>query len=207
MSFIESPRFPDVISYGSSGGAAYSTTVSESASGAEKRNINWSMPRHEYNAAVGVTYENFQEVLDFFHVAYGMAYGFRYKDWLDFKSCGVKETISNIDQIISIGDGNETEFQLIKTYVVGSSQKVRNITKPVSGTVVIAIDGVNLSSGWSIDTTTGIVTFSTAPGIDVEVSAGFEFDVPVRFDTDALDASLDDYNRLNATIPLIELKI
>jgi uncharacterized protein (TIGR02217 family) len=206
MSFIESPRFPEEISYGSSGGPVYSTTISESNSGHEKRNINWSLPRHEYNAALGVTHENFQDVLDFFHVAYGRAYGFRFKDWLDYKSCGVHETVSNIDQVIGTGDGSETQYQIIKTYVVGSSQKVRNITKPVSGTILIAFDGVDQASGWSVDTTTGIVTFSTAPGIDVEVSAGFEFDVPVRFNTDAIDASIDDYNSLNATIPLVELK-
>jgi uncharacterized protein (TIGR02217 family) len=84
---------------------------------------------------------------------------------------------------------------------------VRTITKPVADTVRIALGGVGQLSGWSVDTTTGLITFAAAPGSGVAVTAGFEFDVPVRFDTDALDVTLD-LERLGSitSIPLVEIR-
>jgi uncharacterized protein (TIGR02217 family) len=112
-----------------------------------------------------------------------------------------------IDQAIGTGDGTTTAFQLVKRYASGSQTWTRAIAKPVAGTVRIALGGVEQPSGWSVDTTTGIVTFSTAPSSGVAITAGFEFDVPVRFDTDALDVTLD-LERLGSitSIPLLEIR-
>jgi uncharacterized protein (TIGR02217 family) len=84
---------------------------------------------------------------------------------------------------------------------------VRAIGKPVAGSVKIALAGTPKPSGWSADTTTGLVTFSTAPAAGVAITAGFEFDVPVRFDTDLLDITLD-LERLGSitSIPLLEIR-
>ncbi|WP_167626623.1 DUF2460 domain-containing protein, partial [Paracoccus luteus] len=108
---------------------------------------------------------------------------------------------------IGTGDGITTAFQLVKRYASGSQTWVRAITKPVAGTVRIALDGAEQLGGWSVDTTTGVVTFATAPAEGVAITAGFAFDVPVRFDTDALDVTLD-LERLGSitSIPLLELR-
>ena len=115
------------------------------------------------------------ELIAFFRARRGKAYGFRFKDWTDYKASG---------QLLGTGDDVLTQFQLVKHYPSGSVIEVRTITKPVAGTVKVYLDGVEQLSGWSVDTTTGLVTFSTAPALGVEVTADFEFDVPVRFDTD-----------------------
>jgi len=111
------------------------------------------------------------------------------------------------DQAIGIGDGATTIFQLVKAYTSGAQIWTRSITKPVVGTVTVALDGVSQVAGWVVDTTNGQVTFTTAPASGVIVSAGFEFDVPVRFDTDRLDVT-HDLERLGSitSIPLIEVR-
>ena len=105
------------------------------------------------------------------------------------------------------GDGATTTFQLVKRYASGSQTWVRTITKPVAGSVIVALNGASQASGWSVDTTTGVITFTTAPGSGVAITAGFEFDVPVRLDTDALDVTLD-LERLGSitSIPLLEIR-
>ncbi len=111
------------------------------------------------------------------------------------------------NQAIGIGDGTTTAFQLVKAYSSGAHTWTRTITKPVTGTVTVALDGIVQASGWSVDTATGLVTFTAAPASGVIVSVGFEFDVPVRFDTDRLDVT-HDLERLGSitSIPLIELR-
>ena len=208
MSFIETPRFPESISYGSNGGPGYNTNVIKLASGYEKRNVNWSQARYSYSAAFGVnTYDQLETLVAFFHVTQGMAYGFRYKDWFDYKSSVVGDAISDTDQTIGTGNASEVNFQLIKTYTQGSSTRIRTINKPVSGTVVISLDDVSKPTGWTVDATTGIVTFSSAPNAAVVVKAGYEFDVPCRFDTDELSTSLDDYNIGSAEVPIVEIRL
>ncbi len=207
MSFLETPRCPDDLSQGSAGGPGYSSDGVESSSGLEKRNVNWEYPRHEYDVAYGVkTITQLESLLAFFHVARGRAYGFRYKDFADFKSCGVKSTVSNTDQTLGTGNGSQTEFQLKKVYTKGSVQRERLIKKPVSGTVVVALDGEGQESGWSVDTVTGVITFDSPPGSGVVVTAGYEFDVPVRFDTDVLSVNLSHYQAGQARVPLVEIK-
>ena len=95
----------------------------------------------------------------------------------------------------------------MKRYASGAQSWTRTIAKPVAGTVRIALAGVEQPSGWSVDTTTGLITFGAAPGAGVAITAGFEFDVPVRFDTDALDVTLD-LERLGSitSVPLLEIR-
>lgn len=186
MSFIET-QFPTDISFGSSSGPMFQTDVIVVDGGHEKRNSRWPTGRHTYNAGYGVkTQAQLDALVVFFQSVKGAAHGFRWKDWLDYKSCKVSETISDTDQNIGTGDGVEVDFQLRKGYTTSSLTTYRNITKPVTGTVVVAVDGVSQASGWTVDTTTGIVTFSAAPANTLEVTAGYQFDVPVRFQNDQL---------------------
>ena len=142
-----------------------------------------------------------------FEARNGRLFGFRWKDWGDYKSCLPSGTPSATDQVIGTGDGTTTAFQLVKAYSSGAQSWTRSITKPVSGTVNLALDGIEQAFSWSLDTTTGLVTFTTAPASGVAISAGFEFDVPVRFDTDQLDVT-HDIERLGSitSIPLIEVR-
>jgi uncharacterized protein (TIGR02217 family) len=141
-----------------------------------------------------------------------MAYGFRFKDWSDFKSCNTASTPNFMDQVIGTGDAVEADFQLSKTYTKGAFSRSRDITKPVAGTVLISINGVQKLEGdgtypWSVDTATGIVTFSSTVPPDGEVvRAGYEFDVPVRFDSDKLSVNYEFYQAGSANVPLVEIR-
>lgn len=201
-------RFPVKISFGSSGGPERKTDIVEMSTGAEERNSPWLHSRRRYNVAYGIRSMNqIHDVLAFFEARHGMLHSFRYKDWADYKSCGPDDTISPTDQVLGTGDGTEDKFQLVKRYTSGSQTYVRPITKPVNGTVVVSLDGVNQPSGWNYDLGTGIVTFDSPPGNGVVVRAGFEFDVPVRFDTDYLAINLAEWRAGQITdIPLIEVR-
>ena len=209
--FIESPRFPDIISRGTRGGPGWSTNVVETDSGAESRNQRWSYPRHQYDAAVGVkALAQMETLLYFFHLVAGKAVGFRIKDWMDYKSCLRAGTPSATDCVIGTGTGALATFQLVKTYTQGSYTRTRKILKPVSGTVRVAVAGAEktITTHFTVDTTTGIVTFTggNIPTAGQSVTAGFEFDVPARFDTDKLSINFDDYTLGTAQVPVIELK-
>ncbi len=191
MAFHEA-RFPHNVSRGARGGPERRTQIVELASGDEERNASCANSRRRYDVAYGIRRaDDLAAVVAFFEARNGRLHGFRFKDWGDYKSCLPSGTPSPSDQAIGIGDGATTGFQLEKRYVSGSQTWVRAIAKPVVDTVRIALDGVEQPSGWSVDTATGVVTFDTAPVSGVAISAGFEFDVPVRFDTDALDVTLD----------------
>lgn len=207
MSFIETPSFPETIALGSSGGPQYSTNIVEVRSGKELRNQAWAFPRHRYNVGFGAnTSAKLDELREFHHAMIGRFNGFRFKDFNDWTSAAsMNIAISDTDQIIGTGDAAEVDFQLVKIYTVGALSLTRNITKPVTGTVVISLDDVSQGSGWTVDTTTGIVTFSVAPGSSVVVKAGFQFDVPVRFDNDVLQISQISPGFEQATIGLVEL--
>ncbi len=207
MAFHE-VRFPDNISRGARGGPERRTQIVELASGDEERNASWANSRRRYDAAYGIRRaDDLAAVVAFFEARNGRLHGFRFKDWADYKSCLPSGTPAAIDQAIGTGDGATTDFQLVKVYSSGSQSWTRTITKPVAGTVLVAIDGTEQTSGWSVDTTTGIVSFTTAPAAGAAITAGFEFDVPARFDTDTLDVTLD-IERLGSitSIPLIEVR-
>lgn len=211
MSFHE-VQFPTNISYGSRGGPGFATTIIETDSGHEQRVARWAQPRRQYDVAYGIKgKDDVAAVLRFFVARQGATYGFRYKDWTDFTSSedGVSVPAAT-DQTIGAGDGDTTQFQLVKTYSSGGIDRLRTVNKPVAGSVAVAIDGVGQESGWSVDATTGIITFSAAPVLDAVVTAGFEFDVPVRFGEGAdqlLEVSNDDYDVHSfAGINLVELR-
>lgn len=207
MAFHE-VRFPDKISRGARGGPRRRTDVVTLDSGREERNARWADSRHAYDAAYGVRRaDDLAEVKAFFEARNGRLHGFRWKDWADYKSCLPSQSPSALDQVIGIGDGAATVFQLRKQYVSGAQSYWRAITKPVSGTVLVALDGAPLESGWTVSITTGVVTFTEAPGDGEGVTAGFEFDVPARFAADELDITLD-IERLGSitAIGIVEIK-
>jgi uncharacterized protein (TIGR02217 family) len=207
MSFDEI-RFPDDVSRGARGGPRRRTQVVTLASGAEERNASWADSRRVYDVSYGVrTADDLAAVVAFFEARNGRLRGFRFKDWLDWKSSIPSAAISAVDQRIGVGDGARTAFRLQKRYVSGPRTWLRTIAKPVAGSVLVALDGAPQASGWSLDATTGTLTFDAPPAGGVAVTAGFEFDVPVRFDTDALDTVLS-IERLGTipSIPLIEIR-
>ena len=201
-------RFPDNISRGARGGPERRTQIVELASGDEERNANWANSRRRYDVAYGIRRaDDLAAVVAFFEARNGRLYGFRYKDWADYKSSLPSQAITATDQQIGTGTGAVTQFQMVKRYTSGAQSWTRAIAKPVAGTVRIALGTVEQLSGWTLDSTTGVVTFTTTPGNGVIVRAGFEFDVTVRFDTDMLDVTLD-IERLGSitSISLLEIR-
>jgi uncharacterized protein (TIGR02217 family) len=207
MAFHE-VRFPDNISRGARGGPERRTQIVELASGDEERNASWANSRRRYDVAYGIRRaDDLAAVVAFFEARNGRLHGFRYKDWADYKSGLPSQATTSTDQQIGTGTGSLKTFQLTKRYISGAQSWTRTIAKPVAGTVRVALGMVEQMSGWTVDTTTGVVTFTTAPANGVIIRAGFEFDVPVRFDTDVLDVTLD-IERLGSitSIPLLEIR-
>lgn len=204
-------RFPTAIARGASGGPERRTEIVTLGSGHEERNQRWADSRRRYDAGYGVRgVDDLHAVIAFFEERRGRFHGFRWKDWSDYKSCAPLETISVSDQAIGSGDGAETQFQLEKRYGNAFAPWTREIRKPVADSVRIALDSVEQSEGadFTIDLTTGVVTFTSAPGAGVVITAGFEFDVPVRFDTDQLAVNLERFSHGEIpSIPVVELRI
>ena len=208
MSFHEI-RFPTAISFHSSGGPSRKTEIVTLGSGFEERNAVWANSRRRYDAGYGVkTLDDVHSVIAFFEARMARLYGFRLKDFSDYKSCAPGADITPLDQSIGTGDGAATAFQLAKTYASGSASWQRTIKKPVSATTRVALNGVEQLSGFTVDTTTGIVTFTSAPGAGVAVTAGFEFDTPVRFDSDQLSINLADFAGGEIpSVPIVEIAL
>ncbi|MCL1629900.1 DUF2460 domain-containing protein [Roseibaca sp. V10] len=207
MAFHE-VRFPDNVSRGARGGPERRTQIVELASGDEERNASWANSRRRYDVAYGIRRaDDLAAVVAFFEARNGRLHGFRFKDWSDYKSCAPSQAVATTDQPIGTGNGTLTTFALLKHYSSGGQSWTRAITRPVAGSVRLALGGVEQTSGWAVDTTTGVVTFATAPAAGIEITAGFEFDVPVRFDSDTLDVTLD-VERLGSitSIPLLEIR-
>ena len=210
MSFDE-VRFPTAISFGSTGGVERRTEVVSLVNGFEQRNTPWQQSRRRYDAGLGVqTLDDLDAVVSFFEARRGMLKGFRWKDWLDHKSCAPSAAPGPLDQGIGSGDGVETGFGLAKTYAPGASAFVREIRKPVAGTVRVAVDGNEQAEGpdFSVDLTTGMVTFVVPPVAGSAVTAGFEFDVPVRFDTDVIEVNVAAFEAGEIPpVPIVEVRL
>lgn len=190
-------RFPANLSFGSVGGPERRTEVVTLASGFEERNTPWAHSRRRYEAGAGLrTMDDIATLISFFEARRGRMYGFRWKDWADFKSCMPSQKPSAIDQIIGIGDGTKTVFELKKTYRSGNESYTRRITKPVAGTILVAVANDPKIEGqeFKVDCENGRVIFEIPPDIGVSITAGYEFDVPVRFDTDAIQASMETFS-------------
>lgn len=206
-------RFPTDISYGSSGGPQYNTSVVSFKSGKEKRNSNWEYPQSSYDVAYGIEeYDKLEKLVEMFHITQGRGYTFRYKDPLDHKSCKVNNIPSPVDQLIGTSDGAKTDFQLYKTYYRDSIDgsvtysKVRKITKPVRGTVLAAVSGEE-TTDFEVDYNSGMLKFnSPPPSGEHSITAGFEFDVHARFDVDEISVNLEDYKVGSIDVPVIEVK-
>jgi uncharacterized protein (TIGR02217 family) len=208
MNFHE-VRFPAAISFGSSGGVERRTDIVELVSGHEERNSPWAHSRRRYDAGLGVrSLDDLAAVLAFFEARHGRLYGFRWKDWLDHKSCAPSATPAATDQAMLAG-ATPREWSLAKAYRDGGGSYVRPIRKPVPRSVRIAIDGVELAAeAFSIDGASGLVTLAEAAPDGAEVTAGFEFDVPARFDTDLIEVNLAAFRAGEIpSIPVIEVRL
>jgi len=221
MSFIESPRFPDIIALGSSGGPEYVTSVVVVSSGKEYKKQRWTYPKHRYQVGAGAKGSiEIDELRVFHHAMRGRFNGFRFKDFNDYSSAANMATaVSVTDQVIGTGDGTTTEFQLYKNYITSDSPSLtlqRKITKPVSGTVLIGLSNDSPilqteGADYTVDYTTGIVTFNTAPGAGTSplgtptIYAGFQFDVPVRFESDTLQVQQISPGIEQASIGMVEI--
>jgi uncharacterized protein (TIGR02217 family) len=206
MSF-DDVRFPTAISRGTSGGPTRRTEIVTTASGGEERNSRWAHSRRRYNAGFGVkSLDDIHAVIAFFEERRGRLRGFRWKDHADFKSCAPQGAVSAFDQPIGTGDGATLSFPLVKRYGAGAGAYIRTITKPVSGTVKVAVAGAE-TSGFLVNPATGLVYFSSPPAAGAALTTGFEFDVPVRFDTDELRINLAQFASGDIPdIPIVEIR-
>lgn len=210
MNFHE-VRFPAPLSAGSSGGPERRTEIVQLANGFEERNSPWAHSRRRYDAGLGVrSLDDLAEVTAFFEARRGQLYGFRWKDWADFKSCRPSAAPGAFDQRLGVGDGALREFGLVKRYVSGGTEYLRPIAKAVDGTVRVGRGGVALAdgAGFSVDHAAGIVRFTTPPAPGAAITAGFEFDVPVRFDTDRISTSVEGLIAGQIpSVPVVELRV
>jgi uncharacterized protein (TIGR02217 family) len=203
--------FPLEIARRGSGGPERRTDIVVLGSGREERNARWAHSRRRYDAGYGVkTLDALSEIVTFFEERRGRLHGFRWRDRLDHSSAAPGVTVSALDQVIGTGDGTNAAFQLAKSYGGAYAPYVRPIAKPVSGSVTVAVDGVVADDEhFTCDATTGVVTFLSGhiPPADAAVTAGFLFDVPVRFDTDFLEVDLSAFAAgAIPKIPLVEIR-
>ena len=206
-------RFPTAVSRAAHGGPERRTDVVVLGSGAEERNARWADSRRSYNAGYGVkSLDDLHAVIAFFEERRGRLHGFRWRDPTDWKSCPPEATPAALDQAIATGDGTTAIFQLTKTYGSVFNPWTRAIAKPVAGSVLVAVDGVTQTpvTAYGVDTITGLVAFQPGhiPPADAAITAGFEFDVPVRFDTDKLEINLQGFRHgAIPSIPIVEIRV
>ncbi len=210
MSFHE-VQFPTSLSFGSVGGPERRTDVVTLANGFEERNSPWQHSKRRYDAGFGMrSLEDVEALIAFFEARRGQMYGFRWKDWSDFKSARASDAPAITDQAIAVADGATRDFDLVKTYTSGAFSYVRPIRKPVVGSVVVGVDGVALAEGseFTVDQTSGVISLASAPAPNAQVTAGFEFDVPVRFDTDQIQTSVASFKAGQVpNVPIIEVRV
>ncbi len=210
MNFHE-VRFPASLSFGSIGGPERRTDIVTLANGYEERNTPWAHSRRRYDAGLGMrSLEDIEVLIAFFEARRGQMFGFRWKDWSDFKSASASADPTSEDQILGVGDGTTRVFALAKTYRSGAFTYTRPISKPVQGTVLVGVEQDQLREAvdFEIDTATGLITLAQAPGAGQTVSAGFEFDVPVRFDTQGIQTSVASFQAGDVpNVPVIEVRV
>lgn len=210
MAFHE-VRFPASLSFGSVGGPERRTDIVTLASGFEERNTPWAHARRRYDAGFGLrSLDDVEALIAFFEARQGQLIGFRWKDWSDFKSSRPSQAITATDQLIGVGDEVNASFQLTKTYRSGDTSYLRPITKPVAGTVILTVGGDPVVEGvdYTLDVHSGAIAFNHPPDDTAEIRAGFEFDVPVRFDTDSILTSISNFQAGEApNVPIMEIRV
>ncbi len=209
MSFHE-VRLPARLAFGSTGGVERRTEIVTLGSGFERRSTPWAQGRRRYLIGANLrSLDDMAALTGFFEARRGRLYGFRFRDFADCKSCAPGAAVGPLDQALGEGDGTRTAFQLVKRYGEGADALERRIAKPVEGTVRLAIDGVELAAAaFAVDAATGAVTLDAAPGAEAVVTAGFEFDTPVRFDADRIEVTLESFDAGRmAAVPLIEVRV
>lgn len=209
MAFHE-VRFPISLSYGSAGGPERRTEVVTLANGYEERNSPWAHSRRRYDAGLGMrSLDDIAALIAFFEARQGMLFGFRWKDWADFKSCMPSELPGATDQVIGEGDGVGASYALAKAYRSSDQTYMRPIAKPVAGTVRVALNGTEMPlTEYEVDPTTGVVTLAVPPDTGSTITAGFEFDVPVRFDTDHIQTSAASFRVGEVpNVPIVEVRV
>ncbi len=203
-------RLPDDVERGALGGPRFKTFIIPLSSGQEKRKIGWSVQRGQWDVGYGIQYkstnalvlDSLNAVIAFFYARQGRAHTFKFKDWADFEITG--------PQPIGIGDGANTIFQIYKRYVSGPTAYDRTITLPIASTFNVYVNSVlkTITTDYTIDEATGIITFVVAPPNLQDVDVEGEFDIPVRFDTDALDISMETYEAgVVPSIPIVEVRV
>jgi uncharacterized protein (TIGR02217 family) len=205
-------RFPTAVSFGATGGPERLNEIVSLTSGREKRNARFSQSRRHYDAGTGVrSLADLHDVLAFFEARRGSLHAFRFRDPFDMKSCRPDQAVAAADQLLGTGDGAKTRFAMVKSYGEGDDAYRRLIVRPVAETLRVAVDGVVKATpvDWTFDFATGEVVFApgSTPGMGATVTAGYEFDVPVRFDTERIAISLTAFKAGQIpSIPLIEVR-
>lgn len=210
MAFHE-VRFPASLSFGSVGGPERRTDIVTLVNGFEERNTPWAHSRRRYDAGLGLrSLEDVEALIAFFEARQGQLHAFRWKDWADYKSCLASSQPGPLDQVIGTGDGVTKVFRLTKTYASGGQSYVRPIAKAVAGSVLAAVAGdpKTLGLDYSVDANRAEITFVDPPDVGTEVRAGFEFDVPVRFDTDRIQVSVASFRAGDVpSVPVVEVRL
>lgn len=203
--------FPLPVSFGATGGPERRIEVAELTSGREQRNARQVHSKRRYDAGTGISSINdLRQVISFFEARRGKLTAFRFRDPFDNASRDDGLAVTPADQTLGTGDGTLSRFKLVKNYGIGADAYARPIRKPVSGSLRVAVAGVEKTNvtQFSFDDVTGEVVFSmgSIPSIGQAVTAGYEFHVPVRFDADQLSASLTAFKAGQVpTIPLAEV--
>lgn len=209
MAFHE-VRLPARLAFGSTGGVERRTEIVTLGSGFERRSTPWAHGRRRYLIGANLrSLDDMATLTAFFEARQGRLYGFRFRDFADFKSCAPSEAVTPLDQGLGVGDAVLTTFALNKRYGEGETAPSRRIHKPVDGTVRVAVDGGEVDpSAFDVDLATGVISLVAPPAAGAVVTAGFEFDVPVRFDADRIDVTLESFaaGRM-AAVPLIEVRV
>ena len=205
MEPFDNVPYPFALGRNASVAPEFSTTIAVTASGHERRNSLWSDARLNFDVGAGIRSESeLGELVAFFRARRGPARGFRLTDPFDHSSNGMTGTPTMLDQLLGIGDGLRSEFQLIKAYGPVEPQ-LRPITRPRPDSLVVSVGGA-ATTAWTLEDK-GVLRFLAAPPAGAEVRAGFLFDVPVRFAEDRLDISAVNFAAGEApSIPLIEVR-
>ncbi|MEL6413508.1 MAG: DUF2460 domain-containing protein [Pseudomonadota bacterium] len=203
MSSIHDVLFPMRLALGAIGGPERQTEVIALASGREVRNAKWSGSRRRWDVGSAITdLARLQELVSFFEARAGRLFGFRFRDPLDYSSAAPGDEITASDQQLRFGDGVGQAFQLVKHY----GDQARAISYPIADTIVVALDGLPVQTGWRFDEPSGQILFEDPPANGVPVSAGFEFDCPVRFEADQIQTVIEAFGAGRiASVGLIEI--